>query len=56
MKFRILDLTGRLVLEKRTEQSVARQSVDGGILPNGLYFIQIVSDGQVLGVEKFVKQ
>jgi hypothetical protein len=54
--FRITDLTGRLVLEQKTESGSAQQTVRAGALPSGLYFLQVVSDGKVLAVEKFVKQ
>ena len=56
IKFRILDLTGRLVQEQKTEPGSAQQTVRAGELPSGLYFLQVVSDGKVLAVEKFVKQ
>ncbi len=54
--FRITDLTGRLVLEQKTESGSAQQTVRAGALPAGLYFLQVVSDGKVLAIEKFVKQ
>lgn len=54
--FRITDLTGRQVLETTTQTGIARQIVHAGDLPGGLYFLQVVSAGRVLAVEKFVKQ
>jgi len=56
MRFRITDLAGRLVQEQATEQGGKQQTVQAGLLPNGLYFLQVVAEGKVLAVEKFVKQ
>jgi len=56
MNFRITDLTGGLVFEQKTEPGSTQQTVQVGALPNGLYLLQVVSDGKVLAVEKFVKQ
>jgi len=56
MAFRITDLTGRLVQEQKAEPGSALQTVRAGELPNGLYFLQVVSEGKVLAIEKFVKQ
>ena len=54
--FKITDLTGRLLLEEQTVTSSERQIVHAGALPPGLYFLQVVAEGRVLAVEKFVKQ
>ena len=56
MRFSITDLAGRLVQEQATEQGGKQQTVQAGLLPNGLYFLQVVAEGKVLAVEKFVKQ
>ena len=56
MSFCVTDLAGRLVLQKHTEAGNERQTVQAGDLPDGLYFLQVVQDGRVLAVEKFVKQ
>lgn len=56
MMFRITDLTSRLVQEQKTEPGSVQQTVQAGELPAGLYFLQVVSEGKVLAVEKFVKQ
>jgi len=56
MAFRVTDLTGRLVLEKQAEAGSERQMVQADDLPSGLYFLQVVQEGRVLAVEKFVKQ
>ena len=56
MMFRITDLAGRLVKEQETDAGSKQQTVQAVALPDGLYFLQVVSDGKVLAVEKFVKQ
>ena len=56
MRCRITDLTGRLLLEYPTETGNTSQTVKANTLSNGMYFLQIVSEGKVLAVEKFVKQ
>ncbi|MBP6809872.1 MAG: T9SS type A sorting domain-containing protein [Saprospiraceae bacterium] len=53
--FRITDLMGRLLQEQKTEPGNAEQMVRAEILPEGLYFLQVVSEGILLAVEKFVK-
>ncbi|NUO02440.1 MAG: T9SS type A sorting domain-containing protein, partial [Saprospiraceae bacterium] len=56
MTFRIIGLTGQVVLEKIAEAGSARQTLEAGALPAGLYFVQAVEDGRIVGVERFVKQ
>ena len=56
MSFRVTDLAGRLVLQKQIEAGNERQTVQAGDLPDGLYFLQVVQDGRLLAVERFVKQ
>ncbi|MBK8555223.1 MAG: HYR domain-containing protein [Lewinellaceae bacterium] len=56
MRFRILDITGRLMQESKAQAGVERQSLDAGSLPDGMYFVQVVVEGRVIGVEKMVKQ
>jgi len=56
LRFRINDFTGRLMQEKSIETGIKLQSVEAQQLPEGLYFLQIVSEGKILAVKKFVKQ
>lgn len=56
MTFRIIGLTGQVLLEKAAEAGSARQALETGALPAGLYFVQVVEDGRVVGIERFVKQ
>ncbi|MBK6931519.1 MAG: T9SS type A sorting domain-containing protein [Saprospirales bacterium] len=55
-QFRVIDLAGRLVSEQSAQTGTARQTVEAGALPAGLYFLQVVSEGKILATEKFVKQ
>ena len=56
MQFRILGLTGRVLLEQSVQTGSKLQTVQTGDLPGGLYFLQVVTDGKVIAVERFVKQ
>ena len=56
MTFRIIDLIGKMILEKQAEVGKETQTIEAARLPNGMYFLQVVLDGKVMGVEKFVKQ
>ncbi len=56
MIFRVTDLTGKLLQEKQTKIGTQIQTVEAGNLPDGFYFLQVVSEGKIIAVEKFVKQ
>ena len=56
MTLRIMDIAGRLLQEQQADRGSRQQTVQAKDLPDGLYFLQVVTDGKVLGVEKFVKQ
>ncbi len=56
MVLRITDLAGRPLLEKQTETGSAIQQVWAGNLAAGVYFLQLVSEGKVLALGKFVRQ
>ena len=56
MTFRIVGLTGQLLREQPTQTGISLQTVQVNDLPPGLYFLQVVADGRVLAVEKFVKE
>ncbi len=56
MKLRVTDLTGRVLTEKQPTIGSASQYMELSNLANGLYFIQVVQEGRVIGVERFVKQ
>ncbi|MEO6037601.1 MAG: T9SS type A sorting domain-containing protein, partial [Saprospiraceae bacterium] len=56
MSLRIIDLAGRLVVEKQTEIGSAYQVVNAESLLPGLYFLEVLSKGRILAMKKFVKQ
>ena len=56
MALGITDQSGRLLLEKYVEPGSQIQMVNAETLPAGLYFLQVVSGGKVMAIEKFVKQ
>jgi len=56
MTLRIIDLTGRLMQVQQATAGSRQQIMEASLLPAGLYFLQVVSEGKVLAVEKFVKQ
>jgi len=53
---RITDPGGRLLWKKQAAPGSKRHLVQAGDLPPGMYFLQIVEEGKVLGVRKFVRQ
>ncbi len=56
MQFRILGLTGQVLREQTAQTGSKLQTIQTGDLPGGLYFLQVLSEGKVLAIEKFVKQ
>jgi hypothetical protein len=56
MKLRILDATGKYIQDFTTQLYTEQQTIQANHLPNGLYFLQVLSEGKVIGVNKFVKQ
>jgi PKD repeat protein len=56
MIFQIIDLTGRVQLIQECEITKNQQMIDATNLSQGLYFLQVMSKGKVLAIEKFVKQ
>jgi len=55
-KIRIVGLTGKVMLEKDVSSGSFLQSIDATSLPQAMYFLQILSKGRVIGVNRFVKQ
>lgn len=52
---RITDPTGRLAFEAAAKVGSERQQVQAGALPAGLYFVQVLQEGRVVGILRFVK-
>ena len=55
MELRIVSITGQVVMEKRAETGLAKQSLETNGLPEGVYILQIISDGLVFGIKRLVK-
>ncbi|MDO8366252.1 MAG: YCF48-related protein [Saprospiraceae bacterium] len=55
-KFQVTDLAGRLLQEQNTEPGRTQQTIRAGELPSGLYFLQVISEGRVIAIDKFMKQ
>lgn len=56
MALRIVGLTGQVLMEKPAEVGTSIQPIKANGLSSGMYFIQIVAEGRVLSVHKFVKE
>jgi len=56
MALGITDPSGRLLLERQIETGSQIQLVNAESLPAGIYFLQVISHGRVVAIEKFVKQ
>jgi len=56
ISLQIISLTGQQIFGKTAEPGISVQTIDASALPQGMYFLQILSKGQVIAVNKFVKQ
>lgn len=56
ISLQIISLTGQQMLVKASEPGISVQTIDASALPQGMYFLQVLSKGQVIAVNKFVKQ
>ncbi len=56
MSIRVTDPMGRILLTQNAEPGNAFHLVQAAELPGSLYFLQVVLDGHILAVERFVKQ
>lgn len=55
MSFHVISLTGQVLLNKKLEVGTALQTMEASTISNGMYLLQIISEGRVLFVNKFVK-
>ena len=53
---RVTDLLGRVLLDKKADIGKQIQTIQSATLTDGLYFLQVLSEGKVIAIEKFVKQ
>ncbi len=56
MRFRLMSPTGRIVGEQTLQAGSTQQTVQAKDLPGGIYFLQLLWEGKMIAVEKFVKQ
>jgi uncharacterized repeat protein (TIGR01451 family) len=56
MTLRIVSLTGQVLREQPAQAGRVIQTAQTGNLPAGFYLLQVVVEGKVLAVEKFVRQ
>ncbi len=56
LTIRITDLTGRTVREAAAQPGSFITGMDLGSLPDGLYFVQILAEGRLVGVSRVIKQ
>lgn len=56
MGFQITGISGQVLQQQPVQAGSLKQTVQASDLPPGLYFLQLVSEGKMLAMEKFVKQ
>jgi len=56
MILRIVSLTGQVLRDQPAQAGSVIQTVRAGDLPAGFYLLQVVVEGKVMAVEKFVRQ
>ena len=54
--FYITDASGRILMKNQAEPGSKNQMITAEILLPGSYFLQVVMEGRVIAVEKFIKQ
>ena len=55
LSIQIMSLTGHVLFERKVEIGTTLQDIDATDLPEGMYFLQIVSNGRTQSINKFVK-
>ena len=56
MSMVIMSLTGQHLFEKQAVSGNGTQTIEANYLPGGMYFLQMISNGRMISVDKFVKQ
>ncbi len=54
-QIRVIDFSGKVVATKTIEQNNPLQKLQLESIPSGMYFLQIIDDGRILSVARFVK-
>jgi len=55
LSIHIVSFTGQILLSQKAESGKGIQTIDTYSLPTGMYIVQIISEGRVMGINKFVK-
>ncbi|MBK8278677.1 MAG: T9SS type A sorting domain-containing protein [Saprospiraceae bacterium] len=55
-RMRVVNLAGQVMMERMAVTDIKVQSVNATSLPQGLYFIQVITSGKPIAVEKFIKR
>jgi len=55
MKIRLIGISGQIVLENNAEIGNRNQTIEAGLLPEGMYFLQLISEGKPIAIEKLIK-
>jgi hypothetical protein len=53
---RIIKSSGQVISERQAQAGECIQTFDSGSMPAGLYFVQVMTEGRLIGVEKLIKQ
>jgi Secretion system C-terminal sorting domain len=53
---RISDGAGRILIEKQMATNSRKQIIEAQTLQSGVYFVQVIVEGKIIAIEKFVKQ
>lgn len=56
LQFQIFDTLGKKVHSSSWRIDELNEGLEAGDLPAGLYFLQLMKDGQLLAAEKIIKQ
>ncbi|MBL0008622.1 MAG: T9SS type A sorting domain-containing protein [Saprospiraceae bacterium] len=55
LSIQIMSLTGHVLFERKVEIGTSLQHIHATDLPQGMYFLQVVSNGSLKSINKFVK-
>src|SRR5688500_632985 len=55
MSLQIVNLTGQVIMEKKVELDNDIQTIEAVGIVDGMYLLQIISDGRIIALNKFVK-
>lgn len=56
LQLRVMSLTGQVLMQQAVQPGQRLQTMDATNLPSGMYLLQVLRAGAVIGVDKFVKE